>query len=80
MSETLGIRLRKTWKATDDTTTCDFCRHMGGTSVGLDGSYMDYGASIEIEDHTYVNKFESMITPNAHPNCRCYEDYEVVED
>lgn len=80
MSETLGIRLRKVWKTSGDATTCDFCKHMEGTAIGLDGSYLDYGASIETGDHTYVNNFESMTTPNGHPNCRCYEDYEVVED
>lgn len=79
MSETLGVRLKKVWRSSGDETTCDFCKHMDGTTVGLDGPYLDYGASIEVNDHTYVNNFESMTTPNGHPNCRCYEDYEVVE-
>lgn len=80
MSETLGVRLKKVWRTSGDATTCDFCKHMEGVAIGLDGSYLDYGASAEIGDHTYVNSFENMITPNGHPNCRCYEDYEVVEN
>lgn len=80
MSETLGIRLKKTWRTSGDTTTCDFCKHMEGTTLGLDGAYLGYGASVNIGDHTYVNSFENMTTPNGHPNCRCYEDYEVVEE
>ena len=80
LSETLGVRLQKVWRTTGDGNTCDFCRHMDGAVIGLDGSYLDYGASIEIGDRTYVNSFESMVTPNGHPNCRCYEDYAVVED
>lgn len=80
MSETLGVQLRKVWRTTGDATTCDFCQHMEGTAIGLDSSYLDYGASIEAGGHTYVNNFENMSTPNAHPRCRCYEDYEVVED
>lgn len=80
MSETLGVRLQKVWRTTGDGNTCDFCKHMEGTTLGLNGSYLDYGASVEAGDHTYVNSFENMITPNGHPNCRCYEDYEVVED
>lgn len=80
MSETLGVRLKKVWRSSGDATTCDFCKHMDGATVGLDSSYLDYGASVEVGDHLYVNNFENMTTPNAHPNCRCAEDYEVVED
>lgn len=80
MSETLGVRLQKVWRTSGDATTCDFCKHMGGTTIGLDNTYLPTGASIEINDHAYVNNFESMTTPNGHPNCRCYEDYEVAED
>lgn len=79
MSETLGVRLKKVWRSSGDATTCDFCKHMDGATVGLDSPYLDYGASVEVGDHTYVNSFENMNTPNGHPNCRCYEDYEVVE-
>lgn len=80
MSETLGVRLQKVWRTSGDATTCDFCKHMEGVTIGLDGSYLDYGASVETGDRTYVNSFENMVTPNGHPNCRCYEDYEVVEN
>lgn len=80
LSETLGVRLQKVWRTTGDSNTCDFCKHMEGTTIGLDHTYLPTGASIEVNDHTYVNNFENMTTPNAHPNCRCYEDYEVVED
>lgn len=80
LSETLGVRLQKVWRTSGDATTCDFCQHMEGTTLGLDGSYLDYGASVETGDRTYVNSFENMVTPNGHPNCRCYEDYEVVEN
>lgn len=80
LSETLGVRLQKVWHTTGDSNTCDFCKHMEGTTIGLDHTYLPTGASIEVNDHTYVNNFENMTTPNAHPNCRCYEDYEVVED
>ena len=79
MSETLGVRLKKIWRSSGDATTCDFCKHMEGTSISLDGFYLSENAAVTIGDHTYVNNFESMSTPNGHPNCRCYEDYEVVE-
>lgn len=80
MSESLGVRLQKVWRTSGDATTCDFCKHMEGTTIGLDNTYLPTGASIEVNDHTYVNNLEDMATPNGHPNCRCYEDYEVVED
>lgn len=80
LSETLGIRLQKVWRTTGDGNTCDFCKHMEGTTKPLDSTYMAKDASIDINGHTYTNSFETMSTPNGHPRCRCYEDYEVVED
>lgn len=80
LSETLGVKLRKVWRTTGDSNTCDFCHHMEGTTIPLDSTYMAKDANININGRDYVNSFENMVTPNAHPNCRCYEDYEVVED
>nr|UVM92118.1 MAG: portal protein [Bacteriophage sp.] len=80
LSETLGVRLQKVWRTTGDGNTCDFCRHMEGTTKPLDSTYMAKDAVITIGDHSYTNSFEAMSTPNGHPRCRCYEDYEVVED
>lgn len=80
LSETLGVRLQKVWRTTGDDNTCDFCRHMEGTTRTLDSEYMAKDAVITIGDHSYTNSFEAMSTPNGHPRCRCYEDYEVVED
>lgn len=80
LSETLGVRLQKVWRTTGDGNTCDFCRHMEGTTIPLDYTYMAKDAIIDINGHTYANSFESMTTPNGHPRCRCYEDYEVMDD
>lgn len=80
MSETLGVRLRKVWRTTGDGNTCDFCRHMEGTALPLDSAYMAKDATVNVNGHDYVNGFETMTTPNGHPRCRCYEDYEVMED
>ena len=79
LSETLGVRLDKVWRTSGDGKVCEFCRHMEGDRIALDDTYLAENASVEIGDRTYVNNFESMQTPNGHPNCRCYEDYEVVE-
>jgi phage portal protein BeeE len=79
LSETLGVKLQKVWRTTGDGNTCDFCHHMEGTTIPLDSAYMAKDSNININGHDYVNSFENMVTPNAHPNCRCYEDYEVVE-
>lgn len=80
LSETLGVKLQKVWRTTGDGNTCDFCKHMEGTTMPLDSAYMSKDAVININGHTYTNSFETMNTPNGHPRCRCYEDYEVVED
>lgn len=79
LSETLGVRLAKVWRTSGDEKVCEFCNHMEGKRIALDDTYLAENASVEIGDKTYVNNFESMQTPNGHPNCRCYEDYEVVE-
>jgi hypothetical protein len=79
LSETLGVRLDKVWRTSGDGKVCEFCQHMEGKRISLDDTYLAENASVEIGDRTYVNNFESMQTPNGHPNCRCYEDYEVVE-
>lgn len=80
LSETLGVRLQKVWRTTGDGKTCDFCRHMEGTVKPLDSAYMAKDSVINIGDHSYTNSAEAMSTPNGHPRCRCYEDYEVAED
>lgn len=79
LSETLGVRLQKVWHTTGDGNTCDFCQYMEGTAMPLDSAYMAKDATIHINGHDYVNSFEAMATPNGHPRCRCYEDYEVIE-
>ena len=53
---------------------------MEGTTIPLDSAYMEKDAVVNIGDHSYTNSFETMATPNGHPRCRCYEDYEVAED
>lgn len=80
ISETLGVRLQKVWRTTGDGNTCAFCQHMAGTTRPLDSVYMAKDTTVTIGDHTYTNSFENMSTPNGHPRCRCYEDYEVTED
>lgn len=80
LSETLGVRLQKVWRTTGDGNSCDFCRHMEGTTVPLDSAYMAKDATVTIGDRSYTNGFETMVTPNGHPRCRCYEAYEVIED
>lgn len=80
LSETLGVKLQKVWRTTGDGNTCDFCKHMEGTTRPLDSAYMAKDAVVNIGERSYVNGFETMDTPNGHPRCRCYEDYEVVED
>lgn len=50
---------------------------MDGTRVELDASYLDKGASLEINGKIYANDYEDMQTAAAHPNCRCYLQYKV---
>lgn len=72
MSETVGLKLDKEWKTSDDSGVCPFCKSMEGTRIDLDASFLDKGSSVDIDGKTYANDYEDMVTANGHPNCRCY--------
>lgn len=77
VSNQLGVELDKVWTTSHDSGVCDFCSAMDGTRVELDASYLDKGASLEINGKIYANDYEDMQTAAAHPNCRCYLQYKV---
>lgn len=64
------------WKTTS-AEPCEFCQYMNGTIVKAGEAFVPLGGKIESNDAVYLNDYEDMLTPNAHPNCQCI--FEVVE-
>ncbi len=77
MSNDMGVRLEKYWKTTGP-HPCPLCTELNGKSIPLDDTFMDVGDTVTVEDHTYINDFESKTTANGHPNCLCVTLYRVV--
>lgn len=64
------------WKTTS-AEPCDFCVYMNDTIVKAGEAFVPLGGKIETSDSIYLNDYDDMLTPNAHPNCQCI--FEVVE-
>jgi len=58
----------KTWLTAGDERTCEFCQSLDGEVVGLEETYP--GAT---------KREQEILTPPAHPMCRCTVIYEVIE-
>lgn len=78
MAGTLHLKVNAIWTSSHDATVCEFCKYMDGKKIALGESFMDKGAEIEINGKTYKNTFLDKTTPDGHPNCRCFETYEVI--
>lgn len=50
---------------------------MNGTIVATGEAFVPLGEKIQLDDSIYLNDYEDMLTPNAHPNCQCV--FDVVE-
>ncbi|QHJ77957.1 MAG: hypothetical protein [Caudoviricetes sp.] len=77
MSNDMGVRLEKYWKTTGP-HPCPLCTELNGKAIPLDDTFMDVGDTVTVEDHTYINDFESKTTANGHPNCLCVTLYRVT--
>lgn len=77
MSNDMGVRLEKYWKTTGP-HPCPLCTELNGKSIPLDDTFMDVGDTVTVEDHTYINDFESKTTASGHPNCLCVTLYRVT--
>lgn len=64
------------WKTTSG-EPCAFCQYMNGTIVKAGEAFVPLGGKIDTDDGIYLNDYDDMLTPNAHPNCQCI--FEVVE-
>lgn len=95
LASRFNLKIAKTWRCTNDNTTCPICRAMDGQTVSLRDAFTDeitvdaklqkrlaeYGQKVDVGDvlaynHTHWNNNGEI--PNAHVNCRCSFDEEVV--
>lgn len=79
MAETYDLKIKLTWRCRHDSLTCPTCEAMDGQTTMLGEAFTD---TVETEDgavaweHTHWNDDGQI--PNAHVNCRCYFDEEIV--
>jgi HK97 family phage portal protein len=72
------------WLDTDDKHTCILCKSLDGKRIGIEGTFLKVGETLEATDadgnkQKYKNKYEPVSYPPLHPNCRC-TIIPVVED
>lgn len=64
------------WRTTSG-HPCEFCQYMNGTVVATGEAFIPLGEKIELDNSIYLNNYEDILTPQAHPNCQCV--FDVVE-
>lgn len=64
------------WRTTSG-HPCEFCQYMNGTVVATGEAFIPLGEKIELDNSVYLNNYEDILTPQAHPNCQCV--FDVVE-
>lgn len=65
----------KTWRTAGDELVCPICEPLDNTTIGLDGEFefsRPVGGARQVTGHGQ--------SPPAHPDCRCSEDFEVIEE
>lgn len=79
LAKRYGIKIRKVWRTSKDGDVCPVCAAMEGTTVELRDAFPD---SVDGKDgifaweHSFWN--DNGEIPDAHVNCRCYFDEEIV--
>ncbi|WP_455677986.1 phage portal protein [Sharpea azabuensis] len=72
------LKLKLKWVA-GGSSPCEFCLAMNGTTINAGDVWLPVGGTIEGENGgVFLNDYEPMSTPNAHPNCHC--DFVVVKE
>lgn len=68
-----GIKIYKVWHSVNDELTCDTCKALDGTVVGVDEAFMkgDIDEDVDLSGLDYTG---GDIT-YAHPRCRCWVTY-----
>lgn len=80
LAKEYNLKMKKTWYAQPD--ACDICKAMNGSTVDIsdpfpDGADGEDGIRYAWEHNKYNDNGE---IPQAHVNCRCVPQYEVIYD
>jgi hypothetical protein len=78
IEDNYGVKIGLVWKISDD-GACDVCKAMDGTVVKCGEAFPDHAEYEGIEhywEHSSWN--DGGQCPNAHVNCRCYFDEEII--
>ena len=80
LAEKYGLHVRLVWRTSNDKDVCPICAAMEGKTVDLGKAFTD---TVELDDgeiatweHSSWNDGGKI--PDAHVNCRCYFDEELV--
>lgn len=75
-----GLNVRLVWRTSGDSDVCDVCAAMEGHTVDLGKAFDNVvkTADGEIVSWTHDTWNDGGRIPDAHPNCRCYFDEEIV--
>lgn len=78
IEDNYGVKIGLVWRISDD-GACDVCKAMDGTVVKCGEAFPDHAEYEGIEhywEHSSWN--DGGRCPNAHVNCRCYFDEEII--
>ena len=80
LAEKYGLHVKLIWRTSQDKDVCPICAAMEGKTVDLGKAFTD---TVELDDGEIATWEHSMWNdsgriPDAHVNCRCYFDEELV--
>lgn len=72
-----GIKIYKVWHSVNDELTCDTCKALDGTVVGVDEAFVkgDIDEDVDLSGLDYTGGDIAY----AHPRCRCWVTYTTKE-
>ena len=80
LAEKYGLHVQLVWRTSNDADVCPICAAMEGQTVDLGKAFTD---TVKLDDGEIASWEHSSWNdngriPDAHPNCRCYFDEELV--
>lgn len=78
IEDNYGVKIGLVWKISDN-GACDVCKAMDGTVVKCGEAFPDHAEYEGVEHHWEHSSWNNGgECPNAHVNCRCYFDEEII--
>lgn len=76
LAKKYDLKIKKVWRTSGDSDVCPVCAEMNGKTVGLRDAFPEEAS----HDHAWTHSSWNLDgeIPQAHVNCRCYYDEEVI--